>query len=673
MTKKEAEKRLKKLREAIAHHRYQYHVLDQQEISDEALDSLKHELATLEQQFPELITTDSPTQRVAGGVLDGFSKVTHTVRQWSFADAFDEEEITAFDDRVRRMLGKEGVDVTDIEYTCEPKIDGFKIILTYKDGLLVTAATRGDGKVGEDVTQNVKTIESIPLRLKQNIDCVVEGEIWMPKSEFERINKEREKEGQPLYANPRNIAAGTIRQLDSRVAAERNLDCFIYDLGSASIDIPESQYEELLLLRDLGFKVNQYFVKAKNIADVISYWQERESKKKDEPYWVDGVVAKVDRKDYQDILGYTGKAPRFAIAIKFPAEEVTTVVEDIHVQVGRTGALTPVAYLRPALVAGSTVSRATLHNQDEINRLDVRIGDTVIIRKAGDIIPDVVKVLTDMRDGNEKKFSIEQYAKDHGWNIAREETSGSEVSAAWYITDKNHPAIMQEKLTHFVSKKAMNIDGMGEQLVRRFWEEGLVQDVADIFTLKEGDILALENFKEKSTQNLLEAIKQSKNVTLAKFIFALGIRHVGEETADLLANHFGSFEKLQKTTLEELVPIDGIGGTVAESIVEYFADSDNRELLERLLSHVSIINPKKKSGSDLKFNNMVFVLTGTLESLSRDEAKAKIKELGGSVSGSVSKKTTYVVAGESAGSKYDKAQQLGVAILDEAAFLEMLG
>lgn len=672
MTKKDAEKRIQKLRESIAHHRYQYHVLDQQEISDEALDSLKHELATLEGQYPDLITADSPSQRVAGGVRDGFSKITHTVRQWSFADAFDEEEIVAFDDRVRRMLSKEGVDVSDIEYTCEPKIDGFKIILTYKEGVLVTAATRGDGKVGEDVTQNVKTIESIPLRLKQDVDCVVEGEIWMPKPEFERINAEREKEGQSLYANPRNIAAGTIRQLDSRVAAERNLDCFIYDLASASIDIPSSQHDELKLLRELGFKVNKYFIKARNISEVITYWKERETKKKDEPYWVDGVVAKADRKDYQDILGYTGKAPRFAIAIKFPAEEVTTIVEDIHVQVGRTGALTPVAYLQPALVAGSTVSRATLHNQDEIDRLDVRIGDTVIIRKAGDIIPDVVQVLTDMRDGDEKKFSIEQYAKDRGWSIAREETSSSDSSAALYITDKNHPEIMQEKLIHFVSKKAMNIDGMGEQLVRRFWEEGLIQDAADIFTLKAGDIVALENFKEKSTQNLLHAIEQSKNVTLAKFIFALGIRHVGEETADLLANHFGSFTKLQKATLDKLVPIEGVGGTVAESIVEYFADAENVDLVDRLMGYVKIQNPVKKQDSDLKFKDMVFVLTGTMDTMSRDEAKTKIKSLGGSVSGSVSKKTTYVVAGESAGSKYTKAQELGVTILDERSFIAML-
>ena len=672
MNKKDAEKRLQKLRESISHHRYQYHVLDRQEISDEALDSLKHELAQLETEYPDLVTPDSPSQRVAGGVRDGFSKVTHTVRQWSFADAFDAEEVVEFDARLRRMLGKEDITVGDIAYTCEPKIDGFKIILTYKDGVLVTAATRGDGKIGEDVTQNVKTIESIPLRLKQNIDCVVEGEIWMPKDEFDRINKEREKEDLPLYANPRNIAAGTIRQLDSRIAAERNLDCFIYDLGSASIAIPASQYDELKLLQKLGFKVNKHFICAKNIDEVITYWQGQEKIKTKEAYWVDGVVAKVDRKDYQDTLGYTGKAPRFAVAIKFPAEEKTTIINDIIVQVGRTGALTPVAVFEPVVVAGSTVSRATLHNQDEIDRLDVRIGDTVIIRKAGDIIPDVVNVLTEMRDGNEKKFSIEKYAKKNGWTIAREETSSSDSSAAWYITDKRHPEIMQESLTHFVSKKAMNIDGLGEKVVRRFYELGMIQDAADIYTLQADQILPLESFKEKSTQNLLDAIEQSKKPALAKFIFALGIRHVGEETAELLANHFGTFQKLQKTNMDQLVPIDGIGDTVAESIVEYFADEENEQFLERLLSHVSIQNPKKKPASELVFKDMTFVLTGTMDSLGRDEAKLKIKELGGSVSSSVSKKTTYVVAGENPGSKYTKAQDLGVKILDEKAFLKLL-
>lgn len=672
MNKKEAEKRLQKLRESIAHYRYQYHVLDRQEISDEALDSLKHELVKLEEEYPDLVTSDSPSQRVAGGVRDGFSKVTHTVRQWSFADAFDVEEIREFDARVRRMLRKEDIAVDDIAYTCEPKIDGFKIILTYKNGVLTTAATRGDGKIGEDVTQNVKTIESIPLRLKQNIDCVVEGEIWMPKDEFDRINKEREKESLPLYANPRNIAAGTIRQLDSSIAAERNLDCFIYDLGSASISIPDSQYDELKLLQKLGFKVNKHFVRAKNIDEVITYWQKQEKVKTKEAYWVDGVVAKVDRKDYQDTLGYTGKAPRFAIAIKFPAEEKTTLVNDIIVQVGRTGALTPVAVFEPVVVAGSTVSRATLHNQDEIDRLDVRIGDTVIIRKAGDIIPDVVKVLSEMRDGSEKKFSIEHYAKQHNWTIAREKTSNSDSSAAWYIADKNHPEIMQENLVHFVSKKAMNIDGLGEKVVRRFFELGMIKDAADIYTLQADQILPLESFKEKSTQNLLDAIEKSKKPTLAKFIFALGIRHVGEETAELLANHFGTFQKLQKTNMEALVPIDGIGDTVAESIVGYFADRENKQLLERLLTHISIQVPKKKSVDELIFKDMTFVLTGTMETLGRDEAKAKIKELGGSVSSSVSKKTTYVVAGENPGSKYDKAQDLGVKILDEEAFLKLL-
>jgi len=673
VNKKEAEKRIEKLRESIAYYRYQYHVLDQEDISAEALDSLKHELAKLEETYPDLVTLDSPTQRVAGGVLPGFEKVIHTVRQWSFADVFNDEEIKEFDARVRRMLVKEGFDDSDVVYTCEPKIDGFKIILTYEKGLLKTAATRGDGRVGEDVTQNVKTIESVPLRLHKPIDIVVEGEIWMPTDEFERVNKERKKLGEPLYANPRNIAAGTIRQLDSTVAASRKLDCFIYDIGSASITIPDSQYEELVLLRELGFKVNKHFVKAKNVDEVIAYWKSQEKKKKSEQYWVDGVVAKVDSKKYQDALGFTGKAPRFAIAIKFPAEEVTTIVEDIVVQIGRTGALTPVAYLQPVSVAGSTVSRATLHNQDEIDRLDVRIGDTVIIRKAGDIIPDIVEVLTELRSGTEKKFSLTLYAKKHGWDITKEAIGTKDTSAAWYIKDKNHPEIMQEQLVHFVSKKAMNIDGMGEQFARRFFELGLVRDPADIYTLTEGDITPLEHFKEKATKNLLVAIDASKRVTLDRFIFALGIRHVGEETAELLAETFGSFDRLQHTKLSELIPIDGIGETVATSVIEWFSDRENQDLLARLLPHVSIQNPKKKDVHTLKLLKKTFVLTGTLSVLDRDQAKVRIKALGGSVAGSVSKKTDYVVVGENPGSKYDDAQKLGVHILDEKDFLELLG
>lgn len=672
MNKKEAEKRIEKLRGTIAHHRYQYHVLDKQEISDTALDSLKHELAKLEETYPDLVTADSPTQRVAGGILPGFQKVTHTVRQWSFADAFDEAEIREFDARVRRMLSKLGSNVSEIAYTCEPKIDGFKIILTYEKGKLITAATRGDGRVGEDVTQNVKTIESVPLHLEQPIDIVVEGEIWMPTDEFKRINKEREKEELPLYANPRNIAAGTIRQLDPRIAASRKLACFVYDIGSASIAIPDSQFDELQLLRALGFKVNQSFIRAKNIDEVISYWKTQEKKKHDEMYWVDGVVAKVDQKEYQELLGFTGKAPRFAIAIKFPAEEVTTIVEDIMIQIGRTGALTPVAYLKPVSVAGSTVSRATLHNQDEIDRLDVRIGDTVIIKKAGDIIPDVVEVLKDLRVGTEKKFSLAAYAKKHGWEIHKEETGTNAESAAWYIKDKHHPEIMQERLVHFVSKKAMNIDGMGEQLARRFFELGLVRDPADIYTLTEGDILPLEHFKEKATRNLLAAINDSKRVTLARFLFALGIRHVGEETAELLAETFGSLENVQTATMDDLVPIDGIGETVAQSVTNWFSDTENKDLLARLVPNLSIQNPTKKDKKALRLQGKTFVLTGTLPTLSRDDAKARIKALGGTVAGSVSKKTDYVVAGENPGSKYDDAQTLGIPILDEEGFLSLL-
>ena len=405
MTKGEANERIQKLREVVNHHRYLYHVLDTQEISDAALDSLKKELKDLEDAYPELITPDSPTQRVSGEPLEKFNKVEHVVPQWSFDDAFSKEDIRAFDERVRRVLSKEFDRDINPTYVCELKIDGFKVVCTYEKGILVTAATRGDGKVGEDVTANIKTIESVPLVLQEKESVVVEGEVWMPKKEFERINKEREKEGEPLYANPRNVAAGTIRQLDARIVAERNLEIFFYDLVRRSDEqLPDTQIEELEFMRVLGFKTNKHTKQMDSIDEVIKYWQSWEKKKDKQSYLVDGVVVKVNERSYQEALGYTGKSPRFAIAFKFAAEEATTVVEDISLQVGRTGVLTPVAHLRPVLVAGSTVARATLHNEDEIARLGLKIGDTVIIQKAGDIIPDVVRVLTDLRQGTEKNF-----------------------------------------------------------------------------------------------------------------------------------------------------------------------------------------------------------------------------------------------------------------------------
>lgn len=664
MNESQAKERITQLRTLIDYHRYQYHVLDRQEISDEALDSLKHELVLLEDQFPHLITPDSPSQRVAGGVRSGFSKVEHTVRQWSFQDAFSEQEMIAFHDRAVRFLEKElGYTPTSVDYTCELKIDGFKIVLTYQQGVLVTAATRGDGKVGEDVTHNVKTINSIPLRLSQPIDIVVEGEIWMSRQEFDRINDERKQQGEELYANPRNIAAGSIRQLDTRMVEQRKLDAFCYDIGSASIPLPGTQYEELTLLRTLGFKVNPHIMRTSTIHQAIDFWHQQSQKKESYPYWIDGIVIKIDNKEYQDLLGFTGKSPRFAIACKFPAEETTTVIEDIHVQIGRTGVLTPVAHVRPVTVAGSVVSRATLHNQDEIDRLDVRIGDTVIIRKAGDIIPEVVRVLPELRNGREKKFSLLEYAHKHHWNIAQEISSNDTQSVAYYLSDKKHPEIIKNQIIHFASKKAMNIRGLGDKIVIKLYDAGLIQDSADIYSLTAGDLMTLENFKEKSTQNLLASLDASRKISLARFLFALGIRHVGEETAELVARSFGSLERVMTATYDELVALDGIGTTVAESMVAWFSDTENLDLLQRLRASITCV--QEQFSSDISLRDMTFVITGTFIQYTRDELKKILKEKGARVASSVSAQTDYVMVGNDPGSKKDTAEQLGIPLIYE--------
>lgn len=534
MTKQETKIRIEKLKKEINHHRYLYHVLDKQEISEKALDSLKHELYQLEQKFPEFIAPDSPTQRIGGKPLDEFKKAKHQVLQWSFNDAFDPEEIKEFDERIKRQLGKL-VNSKPIDYVCELKIDGLHMVLTYRKGIFVLGATRGDGKIGEDVTQNLKTIESIPLRLEKPIDVIVEGEVWMAKRVFEVLNKEREKRGEPLLANPRNAAAGAIRQLDPKITAERKLDCFIYDLSASSIGIPTTQREELEVLKSLGFKINQYYQYCSNIEEVIKFWEKWKDRKESQDYWIDGVVVKVNSRYLQESLGYTGKAPRWAIAFKFPGEEATTIVKDIQIQIGRTGTLTPVAHLKPVRIAGTVISRATLHNEDEIKRLDIRIGDTVIVQKAGDVIPDIVKVLPKLRIGKEKKFYMPNKCP-----ICNTKTERKPKEAATYCTNPNCFAQEREKMIHFVSKKAFDIEGMGEKIVTQLINEGLISKPADIFNLKQGDLEPLERFAEKSAKNLIEAIEKSKRISLAKFIFALGIRYVGEETALLLVDFVAS-------------------------------------------------------------------------------------------------------------------------------------
>lgn len=672
MITKDIKERYKKLKKTINHYRYLYHVEDKEEISQEALDSLKNELVKFEEKYPELITSDSPSQRVAGEPLKEFKKIKHKVEQWSFNDAFDEDDIRAFDERVKRFLKTSLNKDINPTYTCELKIDGLKVVLEYEKGLLKTAATRGDGKVGEDVTMNVRTIESVPLRLREEIDVIVEGEIWLGKKGLKNLNKKREKNNEPLFANPRNAAAGSIRQLDPKIVSERGLDSFIYDIALSSEKVPDTQFEELKLLQEFGFKVNSNFELCKNINEVIAFWKKWKDKAQKQDYLIDGVVIKVNEREYQEAIGYTGKAPRFAIAFKFPAEQVTTVVEDIVLQVGRTGVLTPVAHLTPVSVAGSTVSRATLHNEDEIKRLDVRVGDTVILQKAGDVIPDIVSVLKEMRTGKEKEYVFPKRVSACGGDGKVERIPGK---AAYRCVNKNSFTQQKRKFEYFVSKKAFNIDGLGPQIIEKFLEQNLISEFDDIFTLKKGDLLELEGFAEKSVDSLLTEIENAKKVELAQFLISLSIDQVGEETAYDLAEHFGTLREIQNASEEELENIEGIGGVVAHSIFVWLKDKNNHQLLNRLLKHVKIQEKKDSpflSKKGLSFFGTTFVLTGTLESMSRNEAKSKIRALGGSISSSVSKNTDYVVAGESPGSKYDEAQKLGVKIIDEKGFMKLI-
>ncbi len=659
--------RYEKLKKTIDHYRYLYHVEDREDISQEALDSLKNELVKIEEEYPELVTADSPSQRVAGEPLKEFKKVKHKVAQWSFNDAFDEDDIKNFDERVKRFIKSEtGKDVNPT-YTCELKIDGLKVVLEYVKGELKTAATRGDGKVGEDVTLNIRTIESIPLKLKEKVNAIVEGEVWLGKKSLKDINKKREKSGEPVFANPRNAAAGSIRQLDPKVVAERNLDSFIYDIAQLDGKVPDTQFEELELLQKFGLKVNRNFELCKNIEEAINFWGKWKDKAGKQDYLVDGVVIKVNERQYQEAIGYTGKAPRFAIAFKFPAEQVTTVVEDIVLQVGRTGVLTPVAHLKPVSVAGSTVSRATLHNEDEIKRLDVRVGDTVILQKAGDVIPDIVSVLKEMRTGKEKEYVFPKKVSACGGDGSVERIEGQ---AAYRCVNKNSFTQQKRKLEYFVSKKAFNIDGLGPQIIDKLLEQNLISEFDDIFTLKKGDLLELEGFRDKSADSLLEEIENRREVDLAQFLISLSIDQVGEETAYDLTEHFGTLKNIQEATKEQLEAIDGVGGVVAHSICDWFKDKNNVQLIKRLLKHIIIQQGPTLLKSLL---GVTFVLTGTLENISRDDAKAKIRKLGGNVSSSVSKNTDYVVAGENPGSKYDEAGKLGVKIIDEKEFMKLVG
>lgn len=663
----EVKERYEKLKETVAHHRHLYHVENRQEISDEALDSLKHELAQIEEHYPSLISPDSPTQRIAGEPLAAFKKVAHKVPQWSLNDAFTEDEISAFDERVKRTLASEAAGAATPTYSCELKIDGLHVVLEYEDGLLKTAATRGDGRVGEDVTHNIRTIDSVPLRLTKEIDCIVEGEVWLSKSQLQKINKEREKNGEEPYANPRNLAAGTVRQLDPKVAAKRKLDTFIYDMPQGSD--AKTQIEELQLLRTLGFKVGTHNRHCKNIDEVITFWKQWHEKKDNEDYQVDGVVVKVNEVEYQRLLGYTGKGPRYAIALKFPAEQATTVVEDIQLQVGRTGVVTPVAHLRPVLIAGSTVSRATLHNEDQIKRLDIRIGDTVVLQKAGDIIPEVVSVVTELRPKGAKPYRFPQKVDGCGGDGSIERIPGE---AAYHCVTLESDFLHRQRLYHFVSKSALNIDGVGPRIVDLLLDHQLIQDTPDLFTLEVGDVIDLPGVKEKSAQNIVSAIQAAaKEVPLQRLLVGLSIEHVGEETAELLADRFGTIDALQNASREDIAHIHGIGDTVADAVHAWMQSKKNQRLLDALLAHIAL-QKQQRSRSTSALAGKTIVFTGSLPNLTRDEAKQSARRAGAQVTSSVSKNTDYVVAGADPGSKAAKAAQLGVSVLDEDAFMKLI-
>lgn len=664
--------RVEKLRTLVAYHQKRYHEHDAPEISDEAYDALVRELREIECTHPELRVRGTPSERVGGAVRKEFTKVTHTERQWSFDNVFTFEELTAWRDKVSRLLGEVP---SNIACCVEQKIDGLKIVLTYRNGRFVRGATRGDGRVGEDITENLRTIHSLPLTLQEPVDCTVVGEAWLGKEVLARINAERRARGEPLFANTRNAAAGSLRQLDSAVTASRGLDCFVYDIdrigttnGVHIFSSPRTQTEELALLKHLGFSVNPHYARCETLEEVEAYYQQWSTQRHALPYEIDGIVIKVDDVALQERLGYTSHAPRFGVAYKFPAEQVTTRVTDIVLQVGRTGVLTPVAVLAPVRVAGSVVHRATLHNEDQIRRLDVRVGDTVVLQKAGDVIPEIVSVLKELRSGTEKSYRFPKRVAQCGGDGSIERVPGQ---SAWRCVSKDSFALVSRTFHHFVSKKALNVDGLGPQIVDMLMERGLLTTYADLFTLEASDFEGLPGFKDKAIQNILTAIQDARHTTLARLLFGLSIDQVGEETARDIATHFGTLDRVRIATREELVAIDGVGEVVADSMCTWFADSAHTEALDALLRHIEITGDEVVS-TDGVFEGKTIVVTGTLETLSRDDAYAYIRRVGGKTSGSVSAKTSFVLAGADPGSKLQKARELGVPIITEEAFLNMV-
>jgi len=679
-SKAEAKNRIDKLKKIITNYRYHRLVLDRPIIEESVEDSLKKELFDLEQQFPELITLDSPTQRVAGEPLKKFEKFTHPTRMLSFNDAFDKGDIDDWIDRLARAMN---MDVPSGEsernifaekklggFYCELKIDGLAIELVYDNSLLLVGSTRGDGTVGENVIQNLKTVEVIPLKLESknyNLEnnLIVRGEVFITQKEFKRINKEQEKVGASVYANPRNLAAGSIRQLDSSVTESRKLDSYAYALVS---DLGQKTHEdEHAILHELGFKTNPHNKFCRNLDDVQEfrdYWEKHREKLN---YEIDGVVVTVNDNKVFNKLGIVGKAPRAAVAYKFSPKESTTILQDIIVSVGRTGTLTPVAVLEPVEIGGTTVSRATLHNEDEIQRLDVKIGDTVVVGRAGDVIPDIKKVIKELRTGKEMFFHFPKLCPICGSDVRR-----AQGEAAHKCTNKNCPAIKREAMYHFVSKSALNIDGVGPKIIDQLMDSGLIKDAADLYLLKKDDLLNLERFADKSAENTVTAIQSKNKISLDRFIYAMGIPNVGSETALDLARNFSTLENLSKASLERLSNIKDIGQVVARSIREWFDSDYNKKLLDKFKEvGVRILRQESSQKSD-KLKGLQFVFTGSMENISREQAEILVRENGGDVSSSVSSETGYVVAGDEPGSKYERAKKLGVKVITEKEFVEML-
>lgn len=666
MTKKEAIKRIESLRNEINRHNYLYYVVDSPEISDAKYDRLMQELSELEKAFTDLITPDSPTQRVGAPPLEGFGTLRHTIPMLSLQNAFTEGEAIEFDARIKRFLHT----THDIEYIAEPKIDGLAIELVYEDGSFVRGSTRGDGVIGEDVTQNLKTIKSIPLRLLNPKDksmpakLEIRGEVFMKLRDFGKLNKRQEEAGKPTFANPRNASAGSVRQLDSRITAERPLDIFCYGTGVVEHIKFSTHWETLEMLKELGFKVNPLIKRCRDINEAMEYHSEIGKKREALDYEIDGVVLKVNSLRLQEELGEISRSPRWALAYKFQPRQETTRIIDVAVGVGRTGALTPVAIMEPVEVGGVTVSRATLHNQDEINRKDIRVGDAVVVQRAGDVIPEVVMVIKSKRTGRERIYVMPDICPSCNAKVVKDEV-------IWRCPNVSCPAQVKESIRHFAAKGGMNIDGLGYKHIEQMVDKGLIRDAADLYYLRKEDILRLERFADKSAQNIIDAIYKSRRTTISRLIYALGIRDVGEHTAKLLASEFGTLDALQKAGYDELIRIREVGPEAAKSILAFFAENRNIALIEKLLKGgLSYEKETARKGGPL--GGKTFVFTGALKSLTRDQAEGMVESLGGRASSSLSGKTSYVVAGEEAGTKLEKARELGVKVINEEEFKRLI-